>query len=100
MAAKRSIRGQSENLLLCIICAVPAVLLVAAGSMWASFRICLYLELHGQNLRMLVAIGVFLFAAGLWCRGFSCLKNRKALGWGSALIGIGFAAAAVILHLS
>ena len=100
MASKRTIRGQGENLLISAICAALGLLLAAAGAMWASFRICLYFGLHGQSLRMLVSIGVFLFAAGLWCRGFSNFRNRKTLGWAMALIGIGFAAAAVILHLA
>ena len=49
-----------------ILFALPVVFLCAAGALWASFRICHSLGLYGENMRLMMAAGVFAFACGLW----------------------------------
>lgn len=95
-----SISSHWLNSALSIVCAVPILVLCAAGAMWASFRICHYLGLFGQNLRLFVAAGVFSASLGLWCWRWCRFSRHEAAGVLLVFAGAILALAAVIVHLA
>lgn len=82
-----------------ILFALPVVFLCAAGALWASFRICHSLGLYGENMRLMMAAGVFAFACGLWFVRISRFSRHETAGLVCILGGIALAACAVILKL-